>query len=117
MALVPFTLTATPGGSTLRVGDTVIDNAEVTVTTDPNGVPTVTVTAPASGTVEGQGIVKVMVEPTEADILTALAGWLETIDPAQLAAMVDQRLVSLSQHPVTETVKVLAELAREATRG
>lgn len=117
MALVPFVLTATPGGSTLRVGDTVIENATVTVACDPTGVPTLTVQAPVDGTIEGQGIVKVLVEPTEADILTALAEWIETIDPTHLVSLVEVRLVSLSQHPVAETLKVLSELAREAGRG
>lgn len=115
--LTRFSLTATPGGSTLTLDDVTFEGVSATVQVDGDGIPTVTVSSPGTGTIEGQGIVKVVEEPTEADVFGALAVWLDTVDPGVLIPLVESRLVSLSQHPVAETLKVLAELAQEACRG
>lgn len=117
MALTPFTLAAAPGGSTLTLGEHVFEGVTVTVAVDGAGIPQLTAVVSAAGAIHGEGVVTVVTEPTELDILTALAEWLEALDPGGVIPLVDARLVSMSQHPVAETLLVLAELAREAAHG
>lgn len=110
-----FTVTTGPDGPDVLLDGAPVQCEAVFVSQVPGQPAQVTVHAPAG--VTGDGLVTVVRDPTPGEVLAAVADWLASIDPAQLVPVVESRFVSFADNPVSLTVQVLTELAREAADG
>ncbi len=107
--MTAFTVTTTPTGTTVRVGEVEVPAARVVVDSNPGGLPTLTVWTTA--TVTGEGVVQVVRDPTPAEIDAAAVEALRRIDVAELTAVCEAKVRAGRRDPYTVALETLVEMA------
>lgn len=112
--LTPFTLAAEAGATALTIAGRPVDGvmSAVIQTGGPDTVPVLTVQYASTGTIEGEGIVQVVRDPTPQEINAAALDVLSRVDPAELEARCETKIRAGRRDPYRVALEVLTEMAR-----
>ena len=116
MPLNKFTVKVSPGSIEVTVDGVDLAPTSLALSTD-GQIPVLDLQFPADVDLSGVGIARVVTAPTPSEVLEVAADWLEGLDPEAVRAVVAGRMQTMRDDPVTHTIRVIAESAREATDG
>lgn len=99
--------TVTIEGQVLQVRDLqVMPSVELGI------APQLIVRLPTDQSIDFDGVVYVERDPSDEQVMAAAADWVASVDRDVLISLVQSRLITMSDNPITKTLDVITELIR-----